>query len=334
MKILKKALLTIMAGALLLSSSNAFASGEEISNTVEANKMWRFMWPQEYQIIKIHTEGCDIDCLKTYIVNDGFLSEFIPDNNTDELVKVFALTEDGTVLKVVIKVIRNSDGSYTDIITETTTGATTETTNDATTITDVTMITESTTTTKAATVTTACYSTCCTTDKNASISSSSFVSPREYSDNTPSCDSSDNTDAKIADDSHSDYQGGSSAGNGNTGSHVSARPVGSEDGTKTAFGSFIFGDDINTIEKEDFIQCENYLSGDLNLDRKVELTDLTILSVTVMRKTELEGVKRRNADIDGNNIVDIADLARLKQIILKDPAAKVSDQPNIIIIMR
>lgn len=69
------------------------------------------------------------------------------------------------------------------------------------------------------------------------------------------------------------------------------------------------------------IQEKKWVYGDLNNDMSVELTDLTLLSVMLMEKKKPEGILKYSADADANGIVDIADLALLKQYISKDPKA-------------
>ena len=61
--------------------------------------------------------------------------------------------------------------------------------------------------------------------------------------------------------------------------------------------------------------------GDLNGDGVAELTDLTMLSIYLMDKSNASSIKDINtADVDANGIVDIADLARFKQYICHDPS--------------
>lgn len=67
-------------------------------------------------------------------------------------------------------------------------------------------------------------------------------------------------------------------------------------------------------------QNEEVLYGDIDGNGVVELTDLTVLSVYLLGGTELSESQLIKADIYRDHLVDIADLARLKQYICKDPA--------------
>ncbi len=62
--------------------------------------------------------------------------------------------------------------------------------------------------------------------------------------------------------------------------------------------------------------------GDIDNNGVVELTDLTYLSLYLMKVTEFDEVQMLAADVDGNGIIDIADLARLKQYICHDENVK------------
>lgn len=58
--------------------------------------------------------------------------------------------------------------------------------------------------------------------------------------------------------------------------------------------------------------------GDLNGDNSADLTDLTFLSLYLMKAREFTARQIKAADIDGSGTVDIADLAYFKQYICKD----------------
>ncbi|MBE6852155.1 MAG: hypothetical protein E7505_01580 [Ruminococcus sp.] len=55
--------------------------------------------------------------------------------------------------------------------------------------------------------------------------------------------------------------------------------------------------------------------GDLNNDNIIDLNDLSFLSLAILGDTELTSEQSSLADIDGNDTVNISDLARLKQYI-------------------
>ena len=58
--------------------------------------------------------------------------------------------------------------------------------------------------------------------------------------------------------------------------------------------------------------------GDLNDDGTADLTDLTLLSLYLMKSADFTDSQIEAADIDGSGEVDIADLAYFKQYICKD----------------
>ncbi len=64
------------------------------------------------------------------------------------------------------------------------------------------------------------------------------------------------------------------------------------------------------------VKAVNY--GDLDLDGKVDLTDLTQLSQYLIGDTELSPKSMKTADCDGDGDVSISDLPYLKQYIMKD----------------
>jgi hypothetical protein len=60
------------------------------------------------------------------------------------------------------------------------------------------------------------------------------------------------------------------------------------------------------------------LYGDINGDENVDVTDLTILSLYLLGDIKLDSDQKVLADCDANNDINLADLALLKQFILKD----------------
>lgn len=65
---------------------------------------------------------------------------------------------------------------------------------------------------------------------------------------------------------------------------------------------------------------ESGIYGDLNNDLITDLTDLTLLSVYLMKQIEFDAELIEAADIDASGSVDIADLAYYKQYVCKDQA--------------
>ena len=57
--------------------------------------------------------------------------------------------------------------------------------------------------------------------------------------------------------------------------------------------------------------------GDVNSDGKVDLTDLTVLSLDLIGESELTATQQRVADVDGDGEVKLADLARMRQFVSK-----------------
>lgn len=72
---------------------------------------------------------------------------------------------------------------------------------------------------------------------------------------------------------------------------------------------------INSNNQNEFVNI-NY--GDLNDDGTADLTDLTLLSLYLMKSADFTDSQIEAADIDGSGDVDIADLAYFKQYICKD----------------
>lgn len=66
-------------------------------------------------------------------------------------------------------------------------------------------------------------------------------------------------------------------------------------------------------------QPPKVLYGDVNGDGIVDLADLLVLSQAVIHDITLTSQQKIPADCDGNGEVDISDLAKLKQFVMKDP---------------
>ena len=63
---------------------------------------------------------------------------------------------------------------------------------------------------------------------------------------------------------------------------------------------------------------ENYsLTGDIDINGSIDVTDLTELSLALVGDKELTADQKFAADIDGDGTVSIADLARLQQYLSK-----------------
>ena len=63
----------------------------------------------------------------------------------------------------------------------------------------------------------------------------------------------------------------------------------------------------------------DYEYGDINRDKVVEMTDLTLLSQYLLGDIKLDPQQILLADVNGDGGTDIADLSHFKQYILKEP---------------
>ena len=63
----------------------------------------------------------------------------------------------------------------------------------------------------------------------------------------------------------------------------------------------------------------DFTYGDINADGEVDLTDLTYLSLYLMKDRALTGNALKAADVYGDGDVNLADLAHFKQYICQDP---------------
>jgi len=57
--------------------------------------------------------------------------------------------------------------------------------------------------------------------------------------------------------------------------------------------------------------------GDVNGDGKVDITDISKMSLMLVDKTEFKGDQKTRSDVDGDNEVSLADLASVKQFVSK-----------------
>ena len=74
---------------------------------------------------------------------------------------------------------------------------------------------------------------------------------------------------------------------------------------------------INDIYINKACKVDSY--GDLNADKKVDITDMTIMSLYILGDVKLEESTVKYADVNGDGNTNIADLAHLKQYVMKDP---------------
>ncbi|MBE6852012.1 MAG: glycoside hydrolase [Ruminococcus sp.] len=67
---------------------------------------------------------------------------------------------------------------------------------------------------------------------------------------------------------------------------------------------------------------DQFEKGDINKDKIVDLTDLSFLSLYLIGDNDFTDEEKKIADMDNNNKVNLADLARLKQFITKSANAE------------
>ena len=58
--------------------------------------------------------------------------------------------------------------------------------------------------------------------------------------------------------------------------------------------------------------------GDINEDGKVDITDLTVISLYLLSDINLAGTGKANSDVNRDGSIDLADLAMFKQYVMKD----------------
>lgn len=86
---------------------------------------------------------------------------------------------------------------------------------------------------------------------------------------------------------------------------------------------------MELIDSDTDTNTDSVVFGDINLDGKVELTDLTLLSLYLMGDIKLDSDALKNADVQYDCEVDIRDLATLKRYIVKDKAVVLGNITNI-----
>ncbi len=82
--------------------------------------------------------------------------------------------------------------------------------------------------------------------------------------------------------------------------------------------SYNQGNDTPSVTTSTDVPAEYIFYGDLNNDNKVDLTDLTVLSIHLLGDRMVSDENLKAADVNGDGTVDIGDLAHFKQYISKD----------------
>lgn len=95
--------------------------------------------------------------------------------------------------------------------------------------------------------------------------------------------------------------------------------VGAEPGDveSATFKLNIIGDETNPYSIYNTEDSTLFMRGDINGDEKVDLTDLTELSLYLIGDTEINTAQKIHSDIDDDNKVLLTDLARLRQYLSK-----------------
>lgn len=86
-------------------------------------------------------------------------------------------------------------------------------------------------------------------------------------------------------------------------------------------GAFSSCMELSSELKELIKEHTNIIYGDLDCNNVADLTDLTYLSLYLMHSFELNSIQKIAADIVDDDLVDIADLAVMKQYIMGDSVA-------------
>ncbi|MBR3534908.1 MAG: dockerin type I repeat-containing protein [Oscillospiraceae bacterium] len=68
-------------------------------------------------------------------------------------------------------------------------------------------------------------------------------------------------------------------------------------------------------EPENPVAEAKIMTGDLNSDNKVDITDLSYLSLCLIGDMELNETQKKSADVDGDGEVKLADLAKMRQFL-------------------
>ncbi len=59
--------------------------------------------------------------------------------------------------------------------------------------------------------------------------------------------------------------------------------------------------------------------GDIDGNKKIEISDMTMIGLNLLGDLEFDSTQMKAADVNGDGKVDLADLAHMKQYIMKDP---------------
>jgi hypothetical protein len=88
-------------------------------------------------------------------------------------------------------------------------------------------------------------------------------------------------------------------------------------GLRSSVSAFADGSSVTLPSEIEVLYSDNIVTGDIDLNGKIDVTDITELSLALLGDKELTKNQQRAADIDGDGAVTLADLARLQQYLSK-----------------
>ncbi len=88
-------------------------------------------------------------------------------------------------------------------------------------------------------------------------------------------------------------------------------------GQKTSVSAFLGGTSAMFPVETELLYSDKTVTGDIDLNGTIDVTDLTELSLALVGDKELTSEQKMAADVDGDGAVTLADLARLRQYLSK-----------------
>ena len=76
-------------------------------------------------------------------------------------------------------------------------------------------------------------------------------------------------------------------------------------------------EDLYTSENGSSDPGKEYILGDVDGSGEVDMTDLSVLALHILKEIDLKGDALKAADVNGDGEVDITDLSRIKQYVSK-----------------
>ena len=90
--------------------------------------------------------------------------------------------------------------------------------------------------------------------------------------------------------------------------------------SEESYQGVVIGTDKETgknIMERPTLEDPGYIAGDLNFDSKIDVTDLSELSIALADGKEFTNEQQNAADVDGDGRVTLSDLARMRQYLSK-----------------